>query len=149
MVQNAATSTLVGYTVSDTAQITAGAVLGTPCAGWTVVGRNPTTFIDGTGSNLALAGTPGPDQYNLTSYAGGIHTISGFDPAQDTLALSKAAFPSYAAVQANEAPLPGRHLHQPVPHRRHRDPGHDATQMSRPRRGIRFSTSPCSFTWPR
>jgi hypothetical protein len=107
VVQNTASSTLVGYTLNTSAAITAGAVLGTPGAGWTVVGSNPTTFIDGTGSNLALAGTPGPDQFNLTSYAGGIHTISGFDPAQDTLALSEAAFPSYAAVQANEAPYQG------------------------------------------
>jgi len=107
VVQNAATSTLVGYTVNGSAAITAGAVLGTPGAGWDVVGSNPITFIDGTGSNLALAGTPGPDQFNLTSYAAGIHMISSFDPAQDTLALSVAAFPSYAAVQANEAPYQG------------------------------------------
>jgi len=103
VVQNTATSTLVGYTLNDTAGITAGAVLGTPGAGWNVVGSNPTTFIDGTGSKLALTGTPGPDQFNLISYAAGIHTISSFDPAQDTLALSAAAFPSYATVKANEA----------------------------------------------
>jgi hypothetical protein len=107
VVQNTTTSTMVGYTLNGSAAITAGAVLGTPGAGWNVVGSNSITFIDGTGSNLALTGTPGPDQFNLTSYAAGIHTISSFDPALDTLALGKAAFPSYAAVQANEAPYQG------------------------------------------
>ncbi len=43
----------------------------------------------------------------LTSYAAGVHTIIGFDPAIDTLALSATAFPSYEAVQANEAPYGG------------------------------------------
>jgi hypothetical protein len=74
VVSNAATSTLIGYTLDNTAAITAGTVLGTPGAGWNVVGSNPIAFIDGTGSNLTLAGTPGPDQFNLTSYAVGIHT---------------------------------------------------------------------------
>jgi hypothetical protein len=107
VVQNTSTSTLVGFTTNDNAAITAGAVLGTPGAGWQAVGDNPTIFIDGTGSTLALTGTAGPDQFVLTSFAPGLHTITGFDPAIDTVALSAAAFPSYATVQANEAPYQG------------------------------------------
>jgi hypothetical protein len=107
VVGNSATSTLIGYTLNNTATITAGTVLGTPGAGWNVVGSNPTTFIDGTGSTLALADTAGPDQFNLTSYMAGIHTITGFDPAKDTLALNAGAFPTYATVQANEAAYQG------------------------------------------
>jgi VCBS repeat-containing protein len=107
VVQNTATSTLTGYTLNGSATITAGTVLGTPGAGWNVVGSNPTTFIDGTGSTLSLTATPGPDQFNLTSYTAGIHTISSFDPAQDAVALSAAAFPNYATVQANEAAYQG------------------------------------------
>jgi VCBS repeat-containing protein len=107
VVQNTSTSTLVGYTTNDNAAITAGAVLGTPGAGWQAVGDNPAIFIDGTGSTLALTATAGPDQFVLTSFAAGLHTITGFDPAIDTVALSAAAFPSYATVQANEAPYQG------------------------------------------
>ena len=107
VVGSAASSTLVGYTLNNAATITSGTVLGTPGAGWNVVGSNPITFIDGTGATLTLSGTPGPDQFNLTSYAAGIHTISSFDPAQDTVALRAGAFPSYATVQANEAPYQG------------------------------------------
>ncbi len=67
VVQDAAGSTLVGFTLDNTAAITAGAVLTSPGAGWSVVGSNPTTFLDGTDAVLGLTGTPGPDQFNLTS----------------------------------------------------------------------------------
>ena len=107
VVQSAATSTLIGYTLNNTATITAGAVLGTPGVGWNVTGSNPITFIDGTGGTLSLADTAGPDQFNLTSYQAGIHTITGFDPAKDTLALNSAAFPNYATVQGNEGVYQG------------------------------------------
>ena len=85
----------------------ASAVLGTPGVGWNIVGSNPTTFLDGTGANLNLVGTPGPDQFNLTSYQAGVHTITSFDPATDTVALDIAAFPNYATVQAHEAAYQG------------------------------------------
>jgi hypothetical protein len=107
VVGNSATSTLIGYTLNNSATITAGAVLGTPGAGWNVIGSNPITFIDGTGATLGLADTAGPDQFNLTSYQAGIHTITGFDPAKDTLALNAAAFPTYATVQGNEGAYQG------------------------------------------
>ena len=107
VVQNSTTSTLVGYTLNNTVNLTAGAVLGTPGSGWNVIGSNPITFLDGTGGNLTLTGTPGPDQFVLTAVQAGIHTLAGFDPAQDTIALDLGAFPTFATVQANEAAYNG------------------------------------------
>ena len=43
----------------------------------------------------------------MTSYTAGIHTITGFDPAQDSVALSSALFPSFAAVQAESVAYNG------------------------------------------
>ena len=102
-------STLVGYTLDNTATITAGAVLGTPGAGWSATGANPTQFIDGTTSagGATIAGTVGADQFNFTSFAAGPHYLAGFDAVQDTVALNKAVFGSYAAVQANEVAYQG------------------------------------------
>ena len=107
VVQNSTTGTVVGFLLDGTGSITAGAVLSTPGAGWNIVGSNPISFIDGTGGNLNLVATPGPDQFNLTAYQAGVHTISGFNPSQDTLALAAGAFPTYAVVQANEAAYQG------------------------------------------
>ena len=67
-------------------------------------------FIDGTGPTLAaLTGTLGADEFNLTGHRRltGLHTINGFDPAIDLLALSSATFPNYAAVQAVEVAYMG------------------------------------------
>ncbi len=104
--QNPATSAITASTIAGTppgtTSVTATAPLGTPGTGWNIVGTNPVTFLDGTGPTLAIAATPGPDQVNLTAYQPGVHTITGLDPAQDTIALSRATFPTYAAVQANE-----------------------------------------------
>ena len=49
----------------------------------------------------------GADQFDLTSYTAGVHSIAGFDPALDSVALSASLFPSYAALQASEAPYEG------------------------------------------
>ena len=107
VVQAGSTGELAGYTLNNTAAITAGSVLDTPGPTWHLVTNNPTVFIDGTGSTLNLTATPGVDQFVLTSVASGLHSITGFDPAQDTIALAAGAFPSYANVQANEQPYMG------------------------------------------
>jgi hypothetical protein len=107
VLQSNSTSTIVEYLLNNTAQITSGTVLGSPGSGWQVLGNNPTTFIDGTGTNLNLTGTPGPDEFNFTSYVAGLHIVSSFDPATDLIALSAAAFPTYAAVQAHETAYQG------------------------------------------
>ncbi len=105
--QNPATTAITGSTINGSTAVTASGVLATPGVGWSVVGSNPITFLDGTGANLVLTGTPGADQFVLTAYQPGIHVITGFNPAQDTLALSAAAFPTAAAVQASEQDYQG------------------------------------------
>jgi VCBS repeat-containing protein len=100
---------LVGFTLNTSDAVTQGASLGTPGVGWSVIGNTPMQFIDGTGPTLApLTGTVGADEFNLTSLGvPGLHSINGFDPAMDLVALSAATFPTYAAVQAAEQPYQG------------------------------------------
>jgi hypothetical protein len=105
VVQDRTTGTIVGYTLDNTASITAGALLSAPGAGTSLVGSNPISFIDGSGTNLLA--TPGQDQFVMTATATGLHTITGFDAAQDMLALNVAAFPNYATVQAHEVAYNG------------------------------------------
>jgi hypothetical protein len=105
VVQDRTTSTIIGYTLDSNAGITAGAVLGTPGVGSNVIGSNPISFIDGAGANLVA--TPGQDQFVMIAAANGAHTITGFDAAQDSLALNIGVFPSVATVQANEVPYNG------------------------------------------
>lgn len=107
VIQDAAAGTLVAYTLDDHAAITAGAVLGTPGSTWSVAQANPTTFIDAAASGTSLAATGGRDEFNLSAAAAGTRTITGFDPAQDTLALSRTTFPNYVSVQARQAATPG------------------------------------------
>jgi hypothetical protein len=59
-----------------------------------------TFFIDGTSGTGTLTATTGPDDFVLTSFAAGAHTIAGFNPAQDVIELSMALFPNFSAVQA-------------------------------------------------
>ena len=124
-------SALVGFTLNSAATITAGASLGTPGPGWTAIGNDPMQFIDGSASanGATLAATVGADQFNFTSFIGGLHMISGFDPAQDAVALSQATFATYAAVQANEVAYQGGTFIALTPGttgRRPRHPGRDA-----------------------
>ena len=51
----------------------------------------------GTGT---LVGTPLADEFVLTSFTPGVHEISGFNPFNDVVELSKAQFASLAAVDA-------------------------------------------------
>ena len=87
--------------------VTAGAKLSAPGIGWHAIGNNPIEFIDGTHGNPNLVATPGPDQFDLTTFAGGLQQITGFNPAQDSLALNAATFSTYAALQNNEQPYQG------------------------------------------
>ena len=58
-------------------------------------------FISATPSTGTLAATSQADEFVLTSHVTGLETISGFDPRQDILELSKANFAAFADVQAN------------------------------------------------
>jgi serralysin len=105
VVQDRTTGIIVGYTLDNTASITSGSVLSPPSAGASLIGSNPINFIDGSG--MSLVATPGQDQFVMTAATAGAHTITGFDAAQDTLALTIAAFPTFATVQANEVAYNG------------------------------------------
>ena len=107
VVQDRNSGELAGYTTDGNGNITAGSVLDVPGSIWHFITSNPVEYIDGTGANFGLTGTPGVDQFVLTSFADGLHAIANFDPAQDTIALSAAAFPSFANVQANAQPYMG------------------------------------------
>ena len=107
VVQNNTTGAIAGYTLDNQAAITSATVLDTPDSSWHLITNNPIMFIDGTGSAADLTGTPGIDQFVLTSATAGLHTITGFDASQDVIALNAGAFPTYSNVQANEGSYQG------------------------------------------
>jgi hypothetical protein len=57
-------------------------------------------FISGGAANETLAATPTkPEEFVFTSFATGMHTITGFNTTQDVIGLSIAEFGNFAAVQ--------------------------------------------------
>ncbi len=106
VVQNTS-GTLVGFETNTAGSVSAAAQMAQIGLGWHMIGNTPMQFIDGTGANANLTATPGVDEFNLTSYTAGVHTITGFDPAQDSVALSSSLFPTFAAVQAESVPYNG------------------------------------------
>jgi FG-GAP-like repeat len=85
-----------------------GAVVGTnPGPSWHTVGSDDMHFIGDTPSTGVLAATSQADEFVLTGQVTGLETISGFDPRQDILELSKVNFGTFAAVQANIAATAG------------------------------------------
>ena len=79
-----------------------GAAIGSnPGPAWHPIGSDDLHFISATPSTGMLAATSQPDEFVLTSHMTGLETISGFDPRQDVLELSKANFAAFADVQAN------------------------------------------------
>ncbi len=100
-------STLVGYTTNGSGVVAGAAQLAVPGVGWHAIGNTPMQFIDGTQAVSGVTATPGADQFDFTSSMPGSHAITGFDPAQDSVALSSALFANYAAMQAHEAPYIG------------------------------------------
>jgi uncharacterized repeat protein (TIGR03803 family) len=108
LVENTSGS-LVGFTLNTADTVTGAASLGTPGAGWSAIGNTPMQFIDGTGPSLApLTAAVGADEFNLSSLgATGLHSINGFDPSMDMVALSSSTFANYAAVQPADQPYQG------------------------------------------
>ena len=96
-----------GYTLDAFANVTATASLTNPGPGWRALGNNPMQFIDGTGAAPTLAGTPGVDEFNFTTFTAGVHTITNFDAAIDLIALSATSIGSYANVQPHESAYNG------------------------------------------
>ena len=106
LIENTA-GTIFGYTLDATGTVIAANSITNPGAGWRALGGPPIQFIDGTGAATSLTGTAGVDEFNLTSFTAGIHTISNFDAAADLIALSAAAIGSYANIQAHESAYNG------------------------------------------
>ncbi len=91
-----------GNTVSD------GAILATPGSSWNVLGTNDTMrFIYSGQANEALsAASTIAEEFVFTAATAGIHTIIGFNPEQDSIALRAASFPDFGAVQNSIAAIP-------------------------------------------
>jgi hypothetical protein len=89
--------------------ISAGAILATPGASWNVLGLSDTMrFIYSGAANETLSAAPTvAEEFVFTAAATGLHTIAGFNPEQDSIALSAAAFPDFGTVQNAIAAIPG------------------------------------------
>ena len=88
--------------------ILASGVLANPGVSWSPSGIDSMQFIYPTSNDAQLAATPAmPDEFVLTSLAPGSQTITGFDPMQDVIELSKAQFASFTQVQAAITPIAG------------------------------------------
>lgn len=71
-----------------------------PGSGWHVVGRDGMRFISAAAPAADYRGTPASDCFVMTAPSPGVHTISGFNPAQDFLRFSTRQFADYAALLA-------------------------------------------------
>jgi phospholipase/lecithinase/hemolysin len=89
------------WEMNGTSIIGGGMVSGAPSS-WHLIGNGDMRFISGASSDT-LSATAQSDEFVLTSFAAGAHTISGFDPSQDVVALSKASFPDFGTVLAHSA----------------------------------------------
>jgi serralysin len=88
--------------------ILASGVLANPGVSWSPSGIDSMRFIYPTSNDAPLAATPAmPDEFVLTSLAPGSQTITGFDPMQDVIELSKAQFASFTQVQAATSAIAG------------------------------------------
>ena len=75
-------------------------------ASWHVTGSDAMRFISGA-STGTLNATGASEEFVFTSVDMGPHSINGFDPTQDVIALSKASFPDFASVQAHSTAAAG------------------------------------------
>jgi hypothetical protein len=107
LIDQSSDGTMQGYEMDGSATITLAAVLEPSGGNWRLTGSNPVVYKDGSGAHPNLVATPGLDEFVFKSYADGVHTITGFTPSQDTVALNVSDFPTYAAVQAHEAAYQG------------------------------------------
>ena len=59
----------------------------------------PITLLYSSAADDALTATTGPDQFVFPGAAFGHDVVSGFDPSQDVIQLSRAQFTDFATVQ--------------------------------------------------
>jgi hypothetical protein len=78
-----------------------------PGPSWHTIGSDDMHFINAALSTGTLAATSQADEFVLTNPMAGSETISGFDPKQDILELSKVNFGSFADVQQNSVAFAG------------------------------------------
>jgi hypothetical protein len=84
------------------------AVVANPSTAWSVTGDDTMRFIHSVSAGETLTATPTtPEEFLFTNYAAGVHTITGFDPVQDMIELSKVQFASFTDVQAATTPVAG------------------------------------------
>jgi hypothetical protein len=100
--------TPVIWVMNGTSIIGAGIAGGSPPVASATLAASPATlgsdsmhFISGASAGVTLSATAGQDDFDFTSYAAGAHAISGFDPSQDLIELSKANFANFAELQAH------------------------------------------------
>ena len=82
----------------------------TPSVSSATLGSDSMQFISGASADTALNATAGKDDFVFTSYAAGAHSISGFDPSQDVVELSKANFADFADLQTHSTASGGSTL---------------------------------------
>ena len=82
----------------------------TPSVSSATLGSDSMQFISAASADTALNATAGKDDFVFTSYTAGTHSISGFDPSQDLVELSKANFPDFADLQAHSTASGGSTL---------------------------------------
>jgi hypothetical protein len=75
-----------------------------------ILGSDSMQFISDASTGATLNATSGKDDFVFTSYAAGTHSISGFDPSEDLVELSKANFANFADLQAHSAASGGSTL---------------------------------------
>ena len=104
------------WSLSGTAIVSGGTIGVTPGESWHALGSDGMRFINGSSNSTdatVISATPGPDEFVFTSALGGLRTISGFDPAQDIVELSRAIFTDFAHVQAVSKSIAGGTLFFP------------------------------------
>ena len=92
------TSIIGGGTAGGDSPSVVSATLATSPA---VLGSDTMHFISGASAGATLNATAGRDDFDFTSYAAGAYAISGFDPSQDLIELSKANLADFADLQAH------------------------------------------------
>ena len=90
-------------------QIVGGGPLANPGPTGSVFGSGETMrFIYSTAANETLAATPtNPDEFVFTNVAAGWHTITGFNPTEDSIEFSAAQFQNFASIQQAIIPMAG------------------------------------------
>ena len=73
---------------------------------WHVIGNTGMRFINGASDGTVSATGPN-EEFVLASFAEGAHAITGFDPTQDVIELSRASFADFASLEAHSTAASG------------------------------------------